>query len=131
MLSLPAPRVQRTRESSLENLGGAFFRIVWTNPPMLEDFLSNAAKNIPVPRRDSEVERLWSGISVYRSSAQATRKGRGFPWLGNAYIAEVRLPVDGTIHVERTTASRGHFTRWGSANTMLASVVRVYPIGER
>lgn len=131
MLSQTSQRGQRRRENSLQELGSAYFRIVWTNPPSLNDFLSNAAKNIPVPRRDSEVERLWSGISVYRTAAQATRKGRGLPWLGNAYIAEVRIPLDGTIHVERTTASRGHFTIWGMPDTMLANVVRVYPIGEK
>ena len=50
------------------------------------------------------------------------------PWLGEGYVAELRVPAAGAIRYERTTKSRGHYTLWGDPEVMRRSVVRVTPI---
>ncbi len=105
------------------------YRIVWNDPPELSDFLSNAAvgKSLP-PHTSAEEERLWDGLSSYNRESRARQKGRGMPWLGKAFIAELRLSDDASIRVERTTKSRGHYTVWGDPTAVLGCVVRVVPI---
>lgn len=105
--------------------GRTFYRIVWTNPPTIADFIPKRSK--PGWMEDPEVARLRSGISVYQTEAQARRKSRGMPWLGNAFIAELQIADQADIRYERTTRSHGHFTLWGSPDIILASVVRVTP----
>ena len=99
-------------------------RIVRTSPPALDDFVSHAARGRPVPD-DPEDARVLDGISVYSTAAQARRKRRTSPVLG-AWIAVLRVPLDGSVRVERTRGE-GHHTIWGEPAVLLALVVEVGP----
>jgi hypothetical protein len=100
------------------------FRIVQNNPPIEWDFLSHEARGHLPLDSDPESLRLLRGCSVYATEAQARRKARGRPFLGT-YIAELRLPDEPAIEVERTTSSTGHHTVWADPTELLAAVVRV------
>ena len=100
-------------------------RIVRTNPPTRDDFVSNAAKGLPPPD-DSERRAVWGGLSVYSTEAQARRKRRVSPMLGG-FIAVLRVPIDGSVRVERTLGGDGHHTVWGESDELLALVVAVVP----
>lgn len=108
-------------------LAPRFHRIVNSNPPSVRDFTSHAALGIPPPDDDPETLRLWSGISAYRTMAQARRKARASPRLG-AYIAVLEIPATGQVTYQRTTMSSGHDTLWGEATALLACVVDVVPL---
>jgi hypothetical protein len=120
-MNVETPRIPATDEHGWWIL----FHIVESDPPTIDDFLSNAAKG-RVPRRPltSEEQELWRGVSAYESWALARRKAGMSPWLG-AYVAELRIPPDSSIRMRRTTSSRGHWTLWGSPEELLACVVSV------
>jgi hypothetical protein len=102
-----------------------FFRIVRSDPPTRDDFLSNEAKGKRARGNDPEVLRLWSGISVYDSPRRARATARIFPYLGIS-IAELSVPDDGSIVWERTTAGPGHYTLWGDPDRLLSCVRSVW-----
>ena len=97
-------------------------RIVQTDPPMRIDFTANVALGRGDPR-DPEDARLWDGLSMYSTFNQARRKRRVSPMLGR-YVAAVRVPLDGSIRIERTRGE-GHHTVWGDPDALLAMVVSV------
>ena len=104
-----------------------FYRLVATDPPSLVDFLSKEARGEPLRDDTAETRRLWQGVSVYATEAQAQRKGRTSPVLGR-FVAEIELPADSPIRWERTTTSSGHHTLWGDPATLLACVTRVVAV---
>jgi hypothetical protein len=107
-----------------------YFRIVKTDPPTLSDFIPAAAPAYVLRNASAETRRLLTGLSFYRTLAQARRKARQFPRLG-AYLAELHVPAYASANVERTTSSAGHYTIWASATDLLACVVRVVPIAPK
>ncbi len=105
------------------------YRLVWTDPPTPRDFVSNAAIGRPLPPdAGAETVRLWDGLSSYDRESRARARGKGMPWLGGAFIAELDIPAQATIRVERTTKSKGHYTIWGDPLILLGCVARVVPI---
>ena len=102
------------------------YRIVRTSPPTLHDFTSKAALGQRNSEADEETRRLESGLSMYRTSAQARKKARAFPFLGG-FIAAVSIPFGEDFVAERTTSSTGHHTVWGEPADLLACVVAVEP----
>lgn len=104
-----------------------FYRIVKVNPPTRQDFLSAQALGRTVPRGDPELARLWDGLSVWQTEAQARRKARGVPEIGE-YIAELQFPDDGSLRYRRTLQSRGHHTLWVDPDVALARVISVVPV---
>ena len=102
------------------------FRIVRSNPSSVRDFTSKVALGLVDLRADAETKRLESGLSMYRTLAQARRKARAFPFLGS-FIAIVRIRWPMFI-VERTTASAGQHTVWGDPEALLACVMAVEPV---
>lgn len=107
----------------------SLFRIVRTNPPTLNDFVSNLAQGRPYPNRNPETTYLWDGLSAYDRDSRARRKAKGMPWLGIGFIAEVRIADnDPGVRFERTTKSDGHYTIWGDPAAIMANVIRVTPI---
>lgn len=106
-----------------------FFRLVLTNPPARVDFQSHAARGRIPMRDDAETVRLWNGVSVYDSLPRARKRAMVYPMLGD-YIAEIALSSDDDVIQERTTTTRGHYTLWGSADLLLARVVRVVAVSE-
>jgi hypothetical protein len=104
------------------------YRIVRTAPPTAADFTSNAARGLPVRGDDPETRRLWDGLSVYATEAQARAKARQLPALGG-YVARLELPPGAPVRVERTVPrSRGHHTVWGAPAVLLRCVVVVVPV---
>lgn len=89
-----------------------FYRLVESNPPSARDFTSKAALGVPPPRDDAGTRRLWSGISMYSTAAQAKRTARRRPRLGG-FVATVTMPTDGSMIWERTLSTDGHHTVWG------------------
>lgn len=100
-------------------------RIVRTDPPTRDDFLSNEAKGNPPPD-DPARRAVWGRLSVYSTEAQARRKRRASPVLGR-FVAVLRVPTDGSVRVERTLGGDGHHTVWGAPDKLLALVVAVVP----
>src|SRR3954470_2459120 len=100
-----------------------FYRLIRSDRPTLDDFLSNKAKGIPMARPDAEVALLWDGISVYATETQARNQARAKPWLG-AYIAELIISDDDPITVRRSGTGRGHHTLWGQPAELAARVRR-------
>lgn len=98
-----------------------YSRIVKSDPPPLQDFLSDQARGRPVPNHP-ELRRLHNGLSAYATLAQARRKAEAFPILGR-YIAAIRIPEGAAVTIERTLGgSRGHHTVRGDAGTLLGCV---------
>ena len=110
-----------------------FFRLVKSATPRQRDFFSNETKRgAPVPDLAPHLQRLWDGISVHETEAQARRQARETPWLGR-YIAELHVPEPppGGMRWERTIAGNdGHFTLWGDPKALLSYVVQVIPVQE-
>jgi len=87
------------------------YRIVWTDPPSDEDFLSHQARDVNVHVEDPEIVRISSGISVFRTLAQARRTAmKRPPWLGRRYIVRIVIPATASATMERTTKTAGHYT---------------------
>ncbi len=61
-----------------------------------------------------------------RDRGQARRKARAFPAIG-AFIAEVEIPEDARVVIERTRGA-GHYTVWGNPSELLAHVISVVRI---
>ena len=87
--------------------------------------MSNLARGRPIPD-DPEDARVWDGLSVYCTAAQARRKRRTSPVLGS-FIAVLRVPLDGSVRIERTRGE-GHHTIWGEPATLLGLVIAVEPV---
>jgi len=102
-----------------------FYRIVKTDPPALDDFITNASLGRPVPD-DPALAEVWDGVSVQSTLNQARRKRRVSPALGR-YIAILRLPTDGSVRYKRTLGAGGHHTIWADPAHLLAAVVSVLP----
>jgi hypothetical protein len=103
------------------------FRIVGSSPPALWDFLSYKERGIPLRHPTRRGMRLWDGLSVYRTRAQAARIGALSPNLGH-FVAEIRVPSDGSFRIELDNGDYGHCTIWGDASTLLQLVVSVSAI---
>jgi hypothetical protein len=104
-----------------------FYRLVRSNPARFVDVLSKADLGEPLREDTPESCRLWQGISVYATEAQARRKGRASPMLGR-FIARIELPDDSPVVSERTTTSSGHHTLWGDPSSILAAIVEISAI---
>jgi hypothetical protein len=103
-----------------------FYRIARNDPPRLQDFTSNRALGKQEPL-DSEQAVLWDGLSVQSTLAQARRRRRASPMLG-VCIAVLRIPLDGSVRIERTLSSAGHHTIWGDPAQLLGLVVAIESI---
>src|SRR5438105_1823790 len=106
------------------------YRVVRTNPPAEEDFLSNwelreraiAAERAPRPiPNTSEELHMWSGISTYTNAARARKQAQRYSWLGG-FITPLRIRPGQDIRVEQTTHRRDHYTLWGTPAVLLATV---------
>lgn len=70
-----------------------------------------------------EARRMAEGISVNATLAQARSRARSFN-LGR-YVAEIRIPGDASLTVERTGTNRGHYTIWGEPSVIMGCVVSI------
>lgn len=105
------------------------YRIVWDDPPELDDFRSHAERGVEARNLRQETARLHDGLSMYRTLSQARRVARKRPpWLGSGHIARVTVPLDAEARIERTTQSAGHYTVWADARDLLSWVEEVVPV---
>ena len=106
-----------------------FYRIVYHDPPTLDDLSPRNVRGPRPARTDPETLRLQSGISVFRAIQQSRSRARRSPNLGYL-IAVLDIREGGEIQFERTTASRGHYTLWGDPAILLGCVTMVVAINE-
>ncbi len=106
-----------------------FYRIVWTDPPTQEVFLSHLDRGVVVRVEDAEIRRLASGLSVFRTLGQARRNARKRPpWFGRGHIARIVIPAGKGVIIERATNTAGHYTIWGDANVLMSFVDEIEPV---
>jgi len=106
-----------------------FYRIVWTNPPTIHDVQANPSLLTRPRVGNPEYLRLQTGISVFRTLAQARRTAIARPpWSGDGYIARIVIPDDAEFRIERTTKSRGHYTLWADSKAILSWIDAVEPV---
>lgn len=105
----------------------ALFRIVESNPVEEYDMLSWRARGRELRFVNAKALRLWDGISVYRTLEQARALARRRPYLGS-FIAELRIPLDGSIRIELDNGRDGHCTIWGDPQLLLSLIVSVVPV---
>ena len=100
--------------------GGTFYRAARYNPPDRRDYLSDDEAGSP--RADWEEDRHRHGFSVWKSKADARGivrlqvRRRRWP---KGFVAEIFLPGDGSITVERSGPSKGHHTLYGDADDVV------------
>lgn len=102
----------------------SLFRVVQNNPAVRYDMLSREALGMRPRHPTAKALRLWSGLSMNRTREQAAQLANVSPWLGE-YIAELRIPTDGSIRYELDNGRNGHCTVWGDPDELLALVVSV------
>lgn len=101
-----------------------FFRLVASDPPSREDFLSYFDLGlIPARATDYQID-LYKGVSMFETEAQARaqvpRMRRALP-----YVAEVSVPA--SVRAVRQGRTEGHHNIYADPNDLLAWVVRVVP----
>jgi hypothetical protein len=101
-----------------------FYRIVKTNPPTEADFLSHAARGLPLRRDTPESRRSWERVSVYDSLERARSIVARFPAIG-AFIAELEIEPDGSVAYEQSGDDPHHFDVDGPPDRLLRTVRRV------
>src|SRR5438094_9206479 len=79
-----------------------FYRLVQTDPPSIEDFMSHEALGIlPTRPLSGRAHDWWQGVSHHDSRDAAMAKGNASPWLG-LYVAELHVPAAAIVRVEQT-----------------------------
>lgn len=92
--------------------------------------LSYQALGIAPETDNAEMLRLSTGISLYNTLQQTRNQIRRMPPERRGFIAELRIPPDAPVTIERTGAQRGHHTLWGSPDDILGYVVKVIPLDD-
>lgn len=112
----------------------AFFRIVQTRPPTVDDFRSYRELGMPLLRDTPISRRRWEGISVYETFEQAAKQARDLRYKFGAFTAELAIPDDDpSITLEPGRPQSGHRTLHVApleqqAERLLALVVAVNPV---
>jgi hypothetical protein len=105
-----------------------FYRVVRTNPPTRQDFLSALELGRRLqPGLPQEVVRIFDGLSVSSTQAGTRYTAQRFPRSGS-FIATLDIPDDGRFRIEQTTTRRTHWTIWGDADALLGCIIAVEPI---
>src|SRR5688572_10444428 len=95
-----------------------FYRLAKSNPPTVEDFMSNCEKGLRRRGDGRETIEDWTGLSVYDSMegihdllARARFSARA-RWVARLEIPETAAPEWKKTHGE------GHWTVWGSSKEL-------------
>jgi hypothetical protein len=102
----------------------ALFRIVESNPPSDFALPSHQARGRTMRAVTARAQRLWSGLSVYRTEEEARAQVGRSPMLGG-YIVELHVPTDGSARMELDNGPHGHSTVWGDVVTIRSWIVAV------
>jgi hypothetical protein len=104
-----------------------FYRIVKTNPPTLQDFMSfEELGRRPRDPNDPEVLRRWDKVSVWEDERRAREWARRLPRLG-AYIARLDIPDTSQLTAE-ASGPAGHYSLAATAMELQQYVTSVVPI---
>jgi hypothetical protein len=104
------------------------YYLLRNNPPLTDEFLSRAARGLPVSS-DPVAERWATGVSMNAASDQVRATAARFVRTRWRFIAALDLPTDGQrIQIQRTSGSLGHFTIWGDPDELQRCMVAVSPI---
>lgn len=107
----------------------AFFRLVKMGVAVRDDLLSYVELGLPLLDDSAETRRLAEGISVNATLTQARNRARAIPSLRDLhFVAELSIPDDAPIKIERTGRTRGHYTLWGDPDVLLGYVTSVLPV---
>jgi len=105
-----------------------YFRIAKSDPPTVDDFVSNAAQGKRIPAHlPPDLHWLWGGISVYSSLDFAVRTAARSPRLGR-FLATLDFDLSASVRWKQTTPNIWHYTVWGEPEELLKCVVNVNPI---
>lgn len=105
------------------------YRIVSHNPPIRDDFLSNRARGKQPPLRPGQAK-YYEGFSSYRTLAQARKKARAIPAIGQ-FIAAFAVPYAQGVDCERSLRnSPGHFTVYGDPDVLAQNVLMLHAVDE-
>ena len=85
--------------------------------------LSYEAQVIPLRDDTPENRRMARGITLWQSIERARTQGNRRPFYGDAFIAEMVIPLD-DIQVEKTGGAQ-HYTAWGDPDDMLECVTHL------
>ncbi len=108
-----------------------FYRIITGPFATRRDFLSNQALGRVLRRSTPETLRMYDGVSVFETSAQARAAATRFPMLGT-HMAALVIPEDAAIRIERTFANQpGHHTLWGNPDEILGYVGHILAISDK
>jgi hypothetical protein len=100
---------------------------VKTDPPTEADFLSHAARGLPLRRDTAAMRRSWERVSVYDTLEQARAVARRFPAIGT-FITELRIDAGGPVVFERSGDDPHHFDLNGEPAEMLRMITRVVAV---
>jgi hypothetical protein len=107
-----------------------FYRLVRSNPPTMDDFTSNCERGRRRRTERGETIEDWTGLSVF-DSLEAVRDLRRRAQFGYRVQWVARLDIPNHTAIEwRRTHGPGHWTLWGSARAILATVVSVLHVDE-
>jgi hypothetical protein len=117
----PAPRGRSGLVEVLTAQGGeSFYRLVRSDPPMLDSFRSQRELGGRRQPRPNALFLLAVGVSMFDTLDGALRVALRRPVL----VAEVMLKADRGISFAQT-GQPGHHTIWGTPETLRDCVVRV------
>lgn len=94
------------------------YRLIYSERPTREDFVSNAERG-RTPPDDPEDLRLWGGLSMFATLAQARRNALRAPHVWS-HVAVLGLPED-VFRIERTL-KRPVITRSGAGRIRSCSM---------
>src|SRR5262245_10904158 len=107
------------------------FRLVAHNPAIDWDFLSQAARNQPPPRRNPPSEHDWAGLSMFTSYEAVRKLGVLFNWKHGEWIAVLRIPATAPLTIEGPDR-KGHVMLFDATGKMiegeLASRIAAYVV---
>ena len=102
-----------------------FYRILAIGTPTALDFTSfHELGQKPGRPLTPEAEQRWRGVSVFDTLENAKAHVGRSAYLGT-FAAVMEIGPELGIAARRTGKSKGHWTLWGSADVMLASVTAI------
>jgi hypothetical protein len=108
--------------------GEVYFRLVVTDPPTTNDFLSHEARGrIPRGPHTEHQQLLWTYLSFFETEQQARIHANKFVRLGR-FIAAVRISNAMRVDVLLERSSSGHRSIRGDAEEFLRAVIAVVPV---
>lgn len=97
---------------------GRYFRIVRRETPDTEDFRSLGDEGIDCSRRRHPRE-CAEGVSVWDDADYAIAKARLIGFSRGSFLAELRVPEDGTVEIAKTFGLHHYTIYYGSPRSIL------------